>query len=60
MRHLAITKLAESEVSEQTILSLSGHVNRSMLEHYTHTSDAAKRKRSSPFPPTPPPTKPLL
>jgi integrase len=34
LRHTAITKLAESATSEQTILAISGHVSRRMIEHY--------------------------
>ncbi len=44
LRHLAITKLAESEASDQTIMSIAGHLDRSMLEHYSHVRAAAKRK----------------
>jgi len=44
LRHLAITKLAESEASDQTIMSIAGHLNRAMLEHYSHIRAAAKRK----------------
>jgi hypothetical protein len=41
----AITKLAESpEASEQTIMSIAGHVSREMLEHYSHVRQQAKRK----------------
>jgi hypothetical protein len=44
LRHLAITKLAESEASDQTIMALAGHMDRSMLEHYSHIRSTAKRK----------------
>jgi len=45
LRHHAITKLAESsEASEQTIMSIAGHVSREMLEHYSHIRQEAKRK----------------
>lgn len=44
LRHTAITKLAESEASDQTIMSIAGHLDRSMLEHYSHIRNAAKRK----------------
>jgi integrase len=44
LRHLAITKLAESEASDQTIMSIAGHMDRAMLEHYSHIRAAAKRK----------------
>jgi len=45
LRHHAITKLAESpEASEQTIMSIAGHVSREMLEHYSHVRQEAKRR----------------
>jgi integrase len=44
MRHHAITELAESGTSEQTIMSIAGHVSRKMLEHYSHIRVDAKRK----------------
>jgi integrase len=43
LRHTAITKLAESQASDQTIMSIAGHVSRAMLEHYSHIRMAAKR-----------------
>jgi integrase len=43
LRHACITKLAESQVSEQTIMSIAGHLSRTMLEHYSHIRMAAKR-----------------
>jgi len=43
LRHTAITKLAESLTSEQTIMSIAGHVSRRMLEHYSHIRMEAKR-----------------
>jgi integrase len=47
LRHHAITKLAESsEASEQTIMSIAGHVSREMLEHYSHIRQEAKRRGS--------------
>jgi integrase len=37
LRHHAITKLAESaDASEQTIMSIAGHVSREMVTHYSH------------------------
>ena len=36
LRHTCVTKLAESQASEQTIMSIAGHVSRRMLEHYSH------------------------
>jgi hypothetical protein len=43
MRHQAITELAESGASDQTIMSIAGHVSRKMLEHYSHVRLQAKR-----------------
>ncbi len=43
LRHTAITKLAETQASDQTIMSIAGHVSKKMLEHYSHIRMAAKR-----------------
>lgn len=43
LRHSAITVLAESGASDQTIMSLAGHVSRKMLDHYSHIRLDAKR-----------------
>jgi len=43
LRHTAITKLAESQASDQTVMAIAGHVSRQMLEHYSHIRMAAKR-----------------
>jgi integrase len=44
LRHSFITRLAEnSTVSEQTIMSLAGHVSRAMLQRYSHIRNQAKR-----------------
>jgi len=43
LRHTAITKLAESQASDQTIMAIAGHVSRAMLEPYSHIRMAAKR-----------------
>jgi hypothetical protein len=39
----AITELAESGTSEQTIMAIAGHVSRRMLERYSHVRLEAKR-----------------
>jgi len=44
LRHHAITELAESKASEQTIMAIAGHVSRKMLAHYSHVRLDAKRK----------------
>jgi integrase len=43
LRHTAITKLAESQASDQTIMSIAGHVSQAMLEHYSHIRKDARR-----------------
>jgi hypothetical protein len=43
-RHDAITNLAESDASDQTIMRSAGHLSRAMLEHYSHIRVAAKRR----------------
>ena len=44
LRHHAITELAESQTSDQTIMSIAGHVSPKMLAHYSHVRMDAKRK----------------
>ena len=44
LRHHAITELAESQASDQTIMSIAGHVSPKMLAHYSHVRMEAKRK----------------
>jgi integrase len=43
LRHTCITKLAEGQASEQTLMSIAGHLSRKMLEHYSHIRMTAKR-----------------
>ena len=43
LRHHAITELGERGLSDQTIMSIAGHVSRQMLEHYSHIRLQAKR-----------------
>jgi integrase len=44
LRHHAITELAESDASEQTIMAIAGHVSPKMLAHYSHVRLEAKRR----------------
>jgi hypothetical protein len=44
VRHHAITELSESMTSDQTIMSIAGHVSAKMLAHYSHVRLEAKRK----------------
>ena len=41
-RHSFISRLAESQASDATIMSLAGHLSRKMLERYSHTRSQAK------------------
>lgn len=43
-RHTAITRLAESGVPVDVIMSRAGHVSEKMRRHYTHISQAAQRR----------------
>ena len=43
LRHQAITELAESRTSDQTIMGIAGHVSKKMLQHYSHVRIEAKR-----------------
>lgn len=42
LRHQIITTMLENGESEQTVMSLAGHVSRNMLQHYSHTRIQAK------------------
>jgi integrase len=44
LRHHAITELSEGQASDQTIMSIAGHVSPKMLAHYSHVRMDAKRK----------------
>lgn len=43
LRHTCITKLSGGQASEQTLMSIAGHLSRKMPEHYSHIRMAAKR-----------------
>ena len=43
-RHQAVTELAESPASDQTIMAIAGHVSPKMLAHYSHVRMEAKRR----------------
>jgi integrase len=43
LRHQAITELSEGGASDATMMAVSGHLSRKMLEHYSHVRMAAKR-----------------
>jgi integrase len=44
LRHHAITELAESQVSDQTIMAIAGHVSQKMLARYSQVRSEAKRQ----------------
>lgn len=43
LRHQAITEMAEVGASDATIMAVAGHIDRAMMEHYSHVRMAAKR-----------------
>jgi integrase len=44
LRHHAITELAESQASDQTIMAIAGHVSHKMLSRYSHVRNEARRQ----------------
>jgi integrase len=44
LRHTFISKLAESQASDSTVMALAGHVSRAMMERYSHIRMEAKRR----------------
>jgi hypothetical protein len=44
LRHTAITELAEMGVADHVLESITGHLSRRMLEHYSHILIDAKRQ----------------
>jgi hypothetical protein len=43
MRHTFVSKMAEGQASDATIMGLAGHLSRKMMEKYSHTGNEAKR-----------------
>jgi hypothetical protein len=43
LRHQAITELSEGQASDETIMSIAGHVDRRMMSHYSHVRKQARR-----------------
>lgn len=44
LRHTIITEMAEAGVPDHVMESISGHLSRRMLEHYSHVRIEAKRE----------------
>lgn len=47
LRHSFVSRMAESQASDATIMSLAGHLSRKMMERYSHTRNEAKRQAIS-------------
>jgi integrase len=47
LRHHAITELAESQVSDQAIMAIAGHVSPRMLARHSHVRTEARRQAVS-------------
>ena len=43
-RHMLVTELAESGAGDEVIMSIAGHVSRTMLSPYSHVRMEAKRR----------------
>jgi integrase len=43
LRHTFVSRLAESQCSDSTVMALAGHVSRKMMERYSHIRNEAKR-----------------
>lgn len=43
MRHTFVSWMGENKVAEQTLMSMTGHLSRKMLERYSHARMEAKR-----------------
>jgi integrase len=44
LRHTAITDLSTDQNSDETIMSLAGHIDRRMMTHYSHIRRDARRE----------------
>jgi integrase len=44
LRHTFISRLAEAQASDSTVVALAGHVSRAMMERYSHIRMEAKRR----------------
>lgn len=47
MRHTFVSRMAEGQASDTTIMALSGHLSRKMMERYSHIRGEAKRSAIS-------------
>lgn len=43
LRHSFVSSLAQAQVADSTLMALTGHMSKRMLEHYSHVRNEAKR-----------------
>jgi integrase len=43
MRHTFVSRLGENMVSDQTLMAITGHLSRKMLDRYSHARNESKR-----------------
>jgi integrase len=43
LRHSFVSALAQAQVADSTLMALTGHMSKRMLEHYSHVRNEAKR-----------------
>jgi integrase len=44
LRHTFVSRLADGQTADHTIMALAGHMSRKMLERYSHARNEAKRQ----------------
>lgn len=44
LRHTFVSRLAESQTADATLMALAGHMSRKMMERYSHVRNEAKRQ----------------
>lgn len=44
LRHTFVSRMAEGQASDATIMALAGHLSRKMMERYSHVRNEAKRQ----------------
>jgi integrase len=44
LRHTFVSRLADGQTANHTIMALAGHLSRMMMERYSHARNAAKRQ----------------
>jgi integrase len=44
LRHTFVSRMAESQASDSTIMAMTGHISRKMMELYSHTRMESKRR----------------